>query len=597
MLECADVRPRSQSREGEPTSARGGELQKTLAEHGRLIELLQARLEKQESALNSLRAQQSTMSEQSTPLQTFHESIEALEQFAKRQDSRTNQRCTDIEGRVTAMQLNQIGGGGAPPGFDMVQNRLENLEHALQELRAVQQQQSRSVPAAWQQEEEGLEATPTFTYGFPSEGRPAPVLHFVFPPEEFEPRQPENLTNVWKKLASPVAGKPKHVEDVPESSPLLLPFKEGTFAATGDDGEAAKLKSAEHDEKLADASKENDPAALGDHPAEKLQAAEALSTADAPLALSEGSALSKEEALGRTSMLAENGDVSGTALQEDEGVAPTKTHHDKPMYLEEALNFGSSCYPLPPSTYTTALLDCVISARSTTSCEWLGRSYRAYFLHVLNVALQLGCIWLLGRLTLWQWNNMELVDCYELEPVPLMCCIFCFLCTIINEVEECEDMITILVRIMPTTTVTTPIKFVFDHEGYLHHDFSEGGMSVYRKVFLLIIVILPRFLIALAVMVVGSLYVAMSTSNTEMLLNCVALVFILDIDDLLFKTLASNEKVRILNSMPVFESDEPPSCSVVDWQKTQSVRRLFFGLLLTGSVFLVVPKCQRPLAW
>eukprot|EP00929_Paragymnodinium_shiwhaense_P007449 TRINITY_DN11136_c0_g2_i1.p1 TRINITY_DN11136_c0_g2~~TRINITY_DN11136_c0_g2_i1.p1 ORF type:complete len:747 (+),score=81.00 TRINITY_DN11136_c0_g2_i1:67-2241(+) len=280
------------------------------------------------------------------------------------------------------------------------------------------------------------------------------------------------------------------------------------------------------------------------------------------------------------------------------GPPPRAKKLDKPMCLEEALNLGRRCYPLPMSTYTSAFLDCLLAPSKATSgwVEWMARGCRAYFLHFFNLFLQIGCITLLGRMTLWHWNNMELVDCYQLEPVPLMCCIFCFLCSVINEVEECEDMLRILRIIIPTTTVTIPMGYSFDAGGNLR--LVEGGMSAYRKTFLVLFVIAPRFLVAITVLVVGALYVAMSTSNTEMLLNCVALVFILDIDDLLFKTLASNEMVRLINAMPVFESDGSESAKgCIDWHKTQSARRLFFGLLLTISVFLMVPKCQRPISW
>eukprot|EP00929_Paragymnodinium_shiwhaense_P007447 TRINITY_DN11136_c0_g1_i1.p1 TRINITY_DN11136_c0_g1~~TRINITY_DN11136_c0_g1_i1.p1 ORF type:complete len:768 (+),score=120.12 TRINITY_DN11136_c0_g1_i1:101-2404(+) len=267
------------------------------------------------------------------------------------------------------------------------------------------------------------------------------------------------------------------------------------------------------------------------------------------------------------------------------------------MCLEDALSFRSRCYPLPPSTYTTALLDCVLSPSSPTPCGWMVRSCWAYSLHFVNLFLQIGCITLLGRLTLWQWNNMEFVDCYQLEPVPLLCCIFLFICTIVNEVEECKEMLTILWKILPTTEVTSPLRFRFDAAGFLHHDASVGGMTACRKLFLLLLVILPRFLIAVAILLVGSLYLATSASNAEMLLNCVALVFILDIDDLLFKTLASSERVRLLQAMPIFKVDHEAHCPGIDGHKTQSLRRLLFGSLLTAIVFLFVPQCDRPISW
>eukprot|EP00929_Paragymnodinium_shiwhaense_P080874 TRINITY_DN4221_c0_g2_i1.p1 TRINITY_DN4221_c0_g2~~TRINITY_DN4221_c0_g2_i1.p1 ORF type:complete len:500 (+),score=67.70 TRINITY_DN4221_c0_g2_i1:97-1596(+) len=353
--------------------------------------------------------------------------------------------------------------------------------------------------------------------------------------------QPKDMSAAWKVLATPppVALRPKDLED----SPINPPFSQVKLRDTGGlSGDSATLSS----KQAADKGVAEDGATRDD-----------------------------EEETGMVSRK-----------------MPTQA-----MFLEDALTFKHKCYPLPASTYTTAFLDCVLSQDSSTYSEWFGRSYRAYFLHVFNLFIQTGCIILLGRLTLWHWNNIQGVECYALEPMPLLCCIFCFLCTIISEVEECEDMITILLSIIPTTEVTAPIAFRFDAEGYLHHDFSRGGMTKCRKVLLLVVVIVPRFLIAMAVLLIGSLYLAMSFSNADLLLNCVALHFILDIDSLIFTTLASNETVRLLQAMPVFESDHPPYCPAIDWKKIQSARRLFVGLLLTTIVFQVAPKCEQPITW
>eukprot|EP00929_Paragymnodinium_shiwhaense_P014379 TRINITY_DN12227_c0_g1_i5.p1 TRINITY_DN12227_c0_g1~~TRINITY_DN12227_c0_g1_i5.p1 ORF type:complete len:558 (-),score=113.93 TRINITY_DN12227_c0_g1_i5:47-1720(-) len=267
----------------------------------------------------------------------------------------------------------------------------------------------------------------------------------------------------------------------------------------------------------------------------------------------------------------------------------------KPMLLADALNLSLYCYALPPSTYTVALLLGVLE--STKEMSSLKYYRKAFSLHAFNLVLQGGCVFLLYELMLYHWRNWHTTECYELETVPLFACLFCFLCSVVNDMQECTNMAEAVWRIISTTEETSTLFFERDEHGNLRPVPGAGGMSVRRKVKVCCMVILPKLGLAIAVLFIGCLFLAMSTSNTELLLNCMALTFILDIDELLFKTMTSDEVSRLITSMPLFEAREEKGTWAEQWHHTRSMRGLVAATAIALLVLWAAPSCVDPQQW
>ena len=105
----------------------------------------------------------------------------------------------------------------------------------------------------------------------------------------------------------------------------------------------------------------------------------------------------------------------------------------------------------------------------------------------------------------------------------------------------------------PTTEVTEPLQFLADPESLAPIGYASG-VSKYFKFTLLFLVLLPKFLIGAALWWFGAMYIARSPDNDELILNTVAILFVLEIDDMLAKVAIPNGMSRLLDALPAIPS-------------------------------------------
>merc|ERR1711994_522164 len=85
---------------------------------------------------------------------------------------------------------------------------------------------------------------------------------------------------------------------------------------------------------------------------------------------------------------------------------------------------------------------------------------------------------------------------------------------------------------------------------------KKAGFSVARKAFLFCNVIVIKFLVAAAMIVIGGVFVASSKGNEDLLLNCLAVIFIIEVDELVYLTLVPSWAKSLLQELPPFETHE-----------------------------------------
>lgn len=154
--------------------------------------------------------------------------------------------------------------------------------------------------------------------------------------------------------------------------------------------------------------------------------------------------------------------------------------------------------------------------------------------------------------------------------------------TVLVDLLETIDFIQ-FVYSQPTSKSTLLYKKVQDKV-----ELVSGGLSEERKVAVAICLVLPKFIIAIMLLMCGSTFLASSVNEEEVLLNCVALVFIKEVDELMFYCLNPPYHRRLLAAMP-------PVVKVLSPVQKRLTIFLKIGFLVASisSSVAFLPNCDR----
>merc|ERR1711920_608652 len=92
---------------------------------------------------------------------------------------------------------------------------------------------------------------------------------------------------------------------------------------------------------------------------------------------------------------------------------------------------------------------------------------------------------------------------------------------------------------------------------------------------------------------IGSLFLYTSESNTDLLMNCLAVNFILDSDEMIFAFLTPPQTQRTIESIPPFESDKDelsPLATIL--QRCSMLFKLFGSGLIVALLWVMHPECD-----
>ena len=108
------------------------------------------------------------------------------------------------------------------------------------------------------------------------------------------------------------------------------------------------------------------------------------------------------------------------------------------------------------------------------------------------------------------------------------------------------------------------------------------GLTKLQKIAFCILVLLPKFILAGCLFFAGGKYVVGSETNEDLILNCVAMLFVIDIDELLYKAFTPAFCRQVIAQLPPTESTSEVSgmCGLVflPWAKAGVLLAMVLGI-------------------
>jgi len=229
--------------------------------------------------------------------------------------------------------------------------------------------------------------------------------------------------------------------------------------------------------------------------------------------------------------------------------------------LVEALGLSHYSFAIPANVYGTATM-CGILFDHNTPLEWWNRCGETYLRMSINCVIQVGLLLAVYQINIWQ---LDLIDfgkddgesCWRLTSFFFFLNLFIFCSVVLTEIFETADMFEIVIRRIPTVPVTKCLRYK-EGEGDGGPVLVSGGMSVTRKVLTCTFVLGPKLILGVTMMIIGGIFLNSSSSNTDLLLNSLAAVFILDLDEIVYSFMTPGHTRRLIEDLPPFEAEANP---------------------------------------
>jgi len=207
-------------------------------------------------------------------------------------------------------------------------------------------------------------------------------------------------------------------------------------------------------------------------------------------------------------------------------------------------------FQLPGTVYTSAAL-CGILFEYHTCLEWLTRCGEAYVRLLINIVVQVFLLCAVYQIDRWQMDVIDGgTDCYQHTFAFSFFCLWIFFATVLTEIFETCQMAEVILKQIPTVDgQSKSLQYMIeDGEPIL----KSGGMSVARKVCTGLFVLMPKFAIGISMLIIGAIFLTSASSNTDILLNSLAAVFVIEVDELIFAFMTPAYMRNLIESLPPF---------------------------------------------
>jgi len=256
--------------------------------------------------------------------------------------------------------------------------------------------------------------------------------------------------------------------------------------------------------------------------------------------------------------LGELGDVdTESSWSEDEGFRHWGTAAGDEFYLVESVrNQGLNPLSLPETLYSAYILFYLVYFESPKSLLVCG----VVFCQLLaTIALQSYAAYEVASIVEQDYQDKDFVCSVEDGWLRAVCVlVFCML--IFTELKETFDMGRWLSR-FPTAEHWSPLRL----RTFQSEQTSDGhnrqvlalkpvsGITVRGRVHITLSCLLPKAIIGFGLLYYGAGYVMFAQKSESLLLNCVALIFIIEIDDVAYKLFIPHHLKTLLLAL----SDSP----------------------------------------
>lgn len=221
----------------------------------------------------------------------------------------------------------------------------------------------------------------------------------------------------------------------------------------------------------------------------------------------------------------------------------------------EAARIPDYSLKVPESSYGAALMVPLLFIKEEDSWRDCFQVFcESYWPLAVNYAIQIGLVVCLEEVYEDAEESILDGDCDELNPFFGIICLFLHGVAVCRDMGETIDIVNIIWFHMPTVERNT--QFLFDDNalGESELQLVDGGLTMMRKVAVTLFIVLPKFGICITVLIFGSLYLAVSASDADLLLNALAVVFIMDVDEIIFSFMATYRTRAAIAMVPAFSS-------------------------------------------
>jgi len=234
--------------------------------------------------------------------------------------------------------------------------------------------------------------------------------------------------------------------------------------------------------------------------------------------------------------------------------APGSPTTKRARQLRKAAKVSKFAYQAPQSLYSAVILMPVL-IEADDPYEWFRWHGMGYFWMAVNFTTQV--LFMVGVHDVCkQLRDRGIAEgCNDLFPYLLAAAFFCTTVCVMTDLQDTWDILYMLRKHVPTVETTSVLKFKPDADGELK--LAEGGMSLLRKILIGVCILLPKLLLAIALLLMGFAFLSVSPKNVDIILNATALVFIIEMDEALFDYFSLPEVRSLMGAMPTFEEEDP----------------------------------------
>lgn len=206
---------------------------------------------------------------------------------------------------------------------------------------------------------------------------------------------------------------------------------------------------------------------------------------------------------------------------------------------------------LPESIYTALMMLPSCSNLTTNKTEaWL-LYVQLLFCHFINLTLQ-------GMLLAYVWEiyvevRGELGYCGNWETTKHLrwICILIYVSYCLADIAETLQMWTFVYN-FPRAEAREPIRYGVtintetDEEILVY----ESGFTKCQKIYMFLCILIPKFGMACTLIALGTGFVVTTDDDADLILNALALGFVLDLDELMYQTFCSFNMRRMVEEFP-----------------------------------------------
>ena len=228
------------------------------------------------------------------------------------------------------------------------------------------------------------------------------------------------------------------------------------------------------------------------------------------------------------------------------GLTRAERNHDR-----EYFNTPVWEVKLPESIYSTAIMSPLwITKKPGFNIESIIGIGLFWLFTYLCFIIQCTCIYFVAQMTINKDN------CSNANNYLALISLLCFSSLIWVDIFETFKLATYIYMLPKAKIIdgllVENIKFDCNGNGIGFVENNQSGINKTYKRFVIILILVPKWIIAFSLWWYGCKFILFSESNESVLLNSVSLNFLLDIDDYLYKAIISDYvKITLIEDWPI----------------------------------------------